>query len=375
MNYRARSGRYARGAPNTIMGTAFEERLPVGHPDFLRPGNLIVLGTMNNVVSWAVMYLTKSEVSHVAIVLDRSTIVHMVPDRGLVAEPVSTLFGPNSRFLVCLMPATPNSLSILKASLRPNLGAPYNYRSVARKAIAVLVGRVPAYFRISFFVDIFIVLSLLDLPFMLLLGRPFLTYLYLLYPIAFLTARASLPPLTPLELETPASQIEMAVRRGGIIAGDAMGIDLEAKAYATRQESLLTRGLRSEVRRMIRKTTINVTNSEIGVLGAEIRRSFNAIQSNVSELNQTDMAQVGSGLAYLTEAVLKSSEISSDGRRMILQQLEEIGRQATLPPEERAKPGVLRALLDGLASALSASGGLAEIWSEWGDDISHVFGV
>ncbi len=87
------------------------------------------------------------------------------------------------------------------------------------------------------------------------------------------------------------------------------------------------------------------------------------------------MAHVGSALAHLTEAVVSSSEISSDDRRMILQQIEEIGRQATLPSEARAKPGVLRALLLGLGSALSACGGLAEIWSEWGDDISQAFGL
>ncbi len=251
MKYRARAGRYSRGAPDTIMGTAFEERLPQGNPYLLRPGNLIVLGTMNDVISWAVMYLTKSEVSHVAILADQSTIAHMVPDRGLVAEPVSTLFGQNSRFLVCLMPTVPDASSILKDSLRRHLGAPYNYRSVVRKAIAVLIGRVPEYFRISFFVDIFILLFLVDLPFILIFGRLFLTNLYLLYLLVVLATRATLRPLTALELETPASQIEMALRRGGIIAGDAMGINMEDKAYATRHGLLLAQGIRSEVRRLV----------------------------------------------------------------------------------------------------------------------------
>ncbi|HEX8609287.1 MAG TPA: hypothetical protein VF679_11660 [Pedobacter sp.] len=121
--------------------------------------------------------------------------------------------------------------------------------------------------------------------------------------------------------------------------------------------------------------TINLQNSTIGILNAGEIENVQSISVNVSSLVNSGHDEVAKALKELTEAVASSSEISPDERAYVLENLEELSKQAALLPGERAKSGVLKSVLSGVASTLGAAGGLAEVWSTWGSMIRAFFGL
>jgi hypothetical protein len=84
---------------------------------------------------------------------------------------------------------------------------------------------------------------------------------------------------------------------------------------------------------------------------------------------------VAKALKELTEAVASCQEISSEARSDILENLEELSKQAALTPEKRAKAGVIKSILSGVGASIGAVAGLAKIWSVWGNSIRAFFGV
>lgn len=121
--------------------------------------------------------------------------------------------------------------------------------------------------------------------------------------------------------------------------------------------------------------TINLQNSTVGVLNAGEIENVKSISVNVSTLAKSGHDDVAVALKELTEAVADSTEISPDERAYVLENLEELSKQAALAPEERAKSGVIKSILSGVATTLSAAGGLAEVWSTWGSAIRVFFGL
>lgn len=76
--------------------------------------------------------------------------------------------------------------------------------------------------------------------------------------------------------------------------------------------------------------------------------------------------------AFLREQCL--IEITDEQRTELLDQLDELSTQAAIPQNKRVKPGVTKAILTGLATGMSAAGGLAEMWSTWSPAIRTFFG-
>jgi hypothetical protein len=77
----------------------------------------------------------------------------------------------------------------------------------------------------------------------------------------------------------------------------------------------------------------------------------------------------------LTQAVTESRQLQHQEKTIVLEQLEELSKQAVLAPDQRLKPGVLNAVLNGIATTLGAAGGFAEVWSMWGQVLMRFFGL
>lgn len=122
------------------------------------------------------------------------------------------------------------------------------------------------------------------------------------------------------------------------------------------------------------KVEIHVYNSTVGVLNAGEIANVEAMSINISALSKAGHTEVAQGLRTLAEAVIASAQLASEQRAEILESLEELSRQAALPPEERMKPGALKALISGVATTIGAAGGAAEVWSTWGEAIRRFFG-
>ena len=116
-----------------------------------------------------------------------------------------------------------------------------------------------------------------------------------------------------------------------------------------------------------------VSNSQVGVLntGEMQAKSITGSISTTADSNQHEIAEA---LKRLTETVKTSQDISSQRQTEILEQLELLSEQVILAPSER-RVGLIKPILSALATALSAGGGSAEIWSQWGDAIKIFFGI
>jgi len=137
-------------------------------------------------------------------------------------------------------------------------------------------------------------------------------------------------------------------------------------------------GVSKVVREMLKEAKragINISRSTIGILNTGDIEEVQSISVNVSTLVESGHSEIAKALKNLTEAVAAEQKISSEERAELLDQLEELSRQATLKPEERAKTGVIKAILTSLATGLSAASGLAELWSTWGPAIRRFFGL
>jgi hypothetical protein len=122
------------------------------------------------------------------------------------------------------------------------------------------------------------------------------------------------------------------------------------------------------------KTEIHLSNSTVGILNTGEIEDVQSISVNVSTLAESGHAEMAKAIKELTEAVAASQELSADERAYVLENLEELSKQASLPSNERAKSGVIKSLIAGVGGSLSAAGGLAEVWSTWGTAIRGFFG-
>jgi hypothetical protein len=122
------------------------------------------------------------------------------------------------------------------------------------------------------------------------------------------------------------------------------------------------------------KTEIHLSNSTVGILNTGEIEDVRSISVNVSTLAETGHAEMAKAIKELTEAVATNQELSAGERAYVLENLEELSRQALLPPDERAKSGVIKSLVSGVGASVSAAGGLAEVWSTWGEQIRTFFG-
>ncbi len=144
------------------MAAAFDSELPPKALAFLEPGDLIFVETFGSLLSWTVMYFTDSEVSHAAMYLGDGNITHATFS-GVITEPVTALFGPDRRLLVC-KPVIPDDLRpAVVTEAASYLGWPYGWYGVLRKAVRIVTGRIWPLFRWRFVLDFFAVLAMLEL--------------------------------------------------------------------------------------------------------------------------------------------------------------------------------------------------------------------
>lgn len=201
------------------MCAAFEERLPQQVVDLMRPGDGILVGSFNNWVSWLIMYLTSSQVSHVAIYLGGRQIIHQNIG-GVSIDPLEDLFKPKVRLLPFAYPMPENTHDEIMARLRRKVGAPYAMQHVFRKAYLILLGRDWPFFRCRFFLDVLLLLALLDLPFFVWLGAPVLCLLAVPYLVIVGVNALVWCKWPPRATKKPVDFIPWTVLLGGSFATD-----------------------------------------------------------------------------------------------------------------------------------------------------------
>jgi hypothetical protein len=125
------------------------------------------------------------------------------------------------------------------------------------------------------------------------------------------------------------------------------------------------------IKESISMNGINISNSNIGILNTGEIEDIQSISVNI----KSGTHEVAEAIKQITGAVSKSPDLAAPIRSMVLEQLEELSKQALIPIENRSKPGIIKAIISTLATTLSAAGGLAEVWSTWGPAIQKFFGL
>jgi hypothetical protein len=112
--------------------------------------------------------------------------------------------------------------------------------------------------------------------------------------------------------------------------------------------------------------------ANIAVLNAGQMGNVNSITQNIGDLLDKGNQGIAEAIKQVTEAVIKDTEISDQDRGEVLDMLDALSKQATLPPTEQKK-GVIKSLLVGAGTALGTTAALAEIWGTWGSTITGFF--
>ncbi len=226
--YRRREGRYARFAGRSVMGGAFAGRLPPEAEGLLAPGDSIFTSQYGNVLAWAVMYVTSSEVSHVAIWLGDRKIAHATLG-GLRVDPVDALYDADIRLLPVHVVQSEEERAVVVERAMSRVGEPYGWSSVGRKGLAILSGRLRPRFRWHFVGDVAFVLVVCDAVMWPLWHRPVLTWLMLPYAAIVLVnlARWEWNPLPADERYLTPRDLLAALLIGGarkVLDGDAVEV-------------------------------------------------------------------------------------------------------------------------------------------------------
>ena len=155
---------------------------------------------------------------------------------------------------------------------------------------------------------------------------------------------------------------------GGYIDANA---SLRLTAFVQRAVRKLTLerelGLIDDGRRQT--VNINIHNSTIAALN--LGTVIGDVNATVTMLRDQGQQKVAEAIRALTEAVANADSLGAD-RRDLIESLSTIGEQATLP-EEKRKPGLVRALVASLASALRTSADVAKIWDVFGPAVTAHF--
>ena len=227
IHYRRRSGRFSREPSASIMAGAFQGELSAQALALLRPGDVIFLQTLDWPMSWVIMYLTSSEVSHVAFYVGGGQIAHATLG-GVQFASVTATYGESSRMLPCIWPMPDEKrtevVELLHSKFR---GVPYGWAAVRLKATRILMARDWPYFRWKFAFDFAVIIGVLDIPFLLAVGAPVLLWMLPAY-LCLVTFNAALWRVRPLPFTEwtgkPIDVLRMLQAVGGHFVMDAYSL-------------------------------------------------------------------------------------------------------------------------------------------------------
>lgn len=171
---------------------AYEGCLPQEVLLALGEGDPILVGHFGCWVSWLIMYLTNSHISHVALYVGDGKILHATL-RGVEIAPIGALFSPKARLLPCKAPI-PTELRDPRAWKNTDklfLDRRYSVMLVICKGLLIIFGRYPRCFRWRLSADVCITIAVTILA----IGASRYWYLLMLGYIAIvLINKARRPP-------------------------------------------------------------------------------------------------------------------------------------------------------------------------------------
>jgi len=161
VSYRNKNGRYSLEIGKDIMCGAFVNEIPKPFLDMLKPGNVILHSDFNSVISWLIMFLTKSQVSHASVYAGNGMVLHTGLS-GVMYEPVEKIFGEDTRLLPLVYRDPNHKVSAFDESILGGKGRlPYPVNLVLKKAVYIILGRNGRFYSFKLFLDSLLIVSLI----------------------------------------------------------------------------------------------------------------------------------------------------------------------------------------------------------------------
>ena len=104
------------------------------------------------------------------------------------------------------------------------------------------------------------------------------------------------------------------------------------------------------------------------------QQTGNQIDVSIASLRDANHEKVAEAFEAIKNEIAADKKLTEQQQTEILQMLNLLAAQASLPEQERLR-GIIKPMLTGLATALSAGGGAAAIWDKFGPTIMSFFGM
>lgn len=159
LRYRRRRGKYGRSGVlrHAFAGTDADTLWPL-----LRKGDLLLISTGRQFLSWLVMYITDSPLSHLATYIGNGKIAHMTTS-GFAIEDIQSLEDEQTFILPMFIPALADDRrDRLDGLIHRMRGERYGWIPVILRGIRILMGRDPRAYRLRFLGDAFFLALLLQ---------------------------------------------------------------------------------------------------------------------------------------------------------------------------------------------------------------------
>ena len=199
IRYVLKPGRFGIHGRTSVMTRAFRGYIPEHILKKLQPGDLFFVQSLGSWLSWLIMYLTRSEIGHVAVYEGDLKISHSTLS-GVRSDSIDAIISQDTLIVPCGLRLSAEQQGKIGEFTFKHQGLPYDWNIVVRKGLRIILGREPHYFRLTFFADLIVLLVILDIPMMLITGRVVFMWLLLAYTV-IVTANTLISIARPLKID------------------------------------------------------------------------------------------------------------------------------------------------------------------------------
>ena len=121
----------------------------------------------------------------------------------------------------------------------------------------------------------------------------------------------------------------------------------------------------------VRMNNINVSNSVIGTINTG---TIGVIDQSISALVQTGEPNLAQAVKELSEAILKSGDLTSNQKAELVEGLSVVAEEAAAP-KERRRSAVARAILENAAKVTSLANDITDVGQKWWPVLMAAFGA
>lgn len=118
-------------------------------------------------------------------------------------------------------------------------------------------------------------------------------------------------------------------------------------------------------------TYISVTGGTVGAINTGTIEHLNVTIRDLAQMGQTALADA---VRELSQVVVDDPNLSKDEKDEVLEQVEVLASQASVPPQERSL-GVLKGLVRAIPAALTASKDALDVWDKVSPGLRATLGL